>query len=61
MVRSAAKNHAFVTILTSPAQYEALLAEMDAGRGLDSGRRVARFPQFGGKRHGKTSCVGAAN
>ena len=29
MVRSAAKNHAFVTILTDPADYEALLAELD--------------------------------
>ncbi len=29
MVRSAAKNHAFVTILTDPADYGALLAEMD--------------------------------
>ncbi|MDD2324892.1 MAG: bifunctional phosphoribosylaminoimidazolecarboxamide formyltransferase/IMP cyclohydrolase [Alphaproteobacteria bacterium] len=28
MVRSAAKNHAFVTILTSPAQYDELLAQL---------------------------------
>ncbi len=28
MVRSAAKNHAYVTILTDPADYEALLAEL---------------------------------
>ncbi|HAX91264.1 MAG TPA: bifunctional phosphoribosylaminoimidazolecarboxamide formyltransferase/inosine monophosphate cyclohydrolase, partial [Rhodospirillaceae bacterium] len=33
MVRSAAKNHAFVTILTDAAQYEELLAEMKANRG----------------------------
>ena len=30
MVRSAAKNHAFVTILTDPADYPALVAELDA-------------------------------
>jgi len=29
MVRSAAKNHAFVTIVTDPADYSALLAELD--------------------------------
>ena len=29
MVRSAAKNHAFVTILTDPADYPALLAQLD--------------------------------
>ncbi|HAX90711.1 MAG TPA: bifunctional phosphoribosylaminoimidazolecarboxamide formyltransferase/inosine monophosphate cyclohydrolase, partial [Rhodospirillaceae bacterium] len=33
MVRSAAKNHAFVTILTDAAQYQELLAEMKANRG----------------------------
>ena len=33
MVRSAAKNHAFVTILTDPADYAAFLAELDAKDG----------------------------
>ena len=33
MVRSAAKNHAFVTILTDPADYPAFLAELDAKQG----------------------------
>jgi len=33
MVRSAAKNHAFVTILTSPAQYDEVLTEMKANNG----------------------------
>jgi phosphoribosylaminoimidazolecarboxamide formyltransferase/IMP cyclohydrolase len=33
MVRAAAKNHAHVTVLTSPAQYGALLEELDANGG----------------------------
>ena len=33
MVRSAAKNHAFVTIVTDPADYPALIAELDEGDG----------------------------
>ena len=33
MVRSAAKNHAFVAVLTSPEQYPQLLAELDAHDG----------------------------
>ncbi|MFM9827322.1 MAG: bifunctional phosphoribosylaminoimidazolecarboxamide formyltransferase/IMP cyclohydrolase [Sphingomonas sp.] len=44
MVRSAAKNHAFVTILTTPADYDALVAELDANGGattLDTRRRLA--------------------
>ena len=36
MVRSAAKNHAFVTIVTDPADYEALLAEMVLQNGATS-------------------------
>ena len=36
MVRSAAKNHAFVTIVTDPADYEELLAELDANDGATS-------------------------
>ena len=44
MVRSAAKNHAFVTVVTDPQEYEALLAELDANDGatsLDLRRRGA--------------------
>ena len=44
MVRSAAKNHAFVTIVTDPADYGALVAEMDAKGGatsLELRRRLA--------------------
>ena len=33
MVRSAAKNHRYVTVLTSPAQYETVLAQMRANDG----------------------------
>ena len=36
MVRSAAKNHAFVTILTDPADYAGLLAELEAKDGATS-------------------------
>ncbi len=36
MVRSAAKNHQFVTIVTDPADYAALEAELDAGAGAAS-------------------------
>jgi phosphoribosylaminoimidazolecarboxamide formyltransferase/IMP cyclohydrolase len=33
MVRSAAKNHAFVAIVTDPQDYDAVIAEMDANNG----------------------------
>jgi phosphoribosylaminoimidazolecarboxamide formyltransferase/IMP cyclohydrolase len=36
MVRSAAKNHAYVAIVTDPADYAELLAEMDANGGATS-------------------------
>ena len=36
MVRSAAKNHAFVAIVTDPADYAALLADLDANGGATS-------------------------
>jgi len=44
MVRSAAKNHAHVAIVTSPADYAALLAELDANNGattLELRKRMA--------------------
>ncbi|OBX18075.1 bifunctional phosphoribosylaminoimidazolecarboxamide formyltransferase/IMP cyclohydrolase [Erythrobacter sp. QSSC1-22B] len=44
MIRSAAKNHAFVTIVTDPADYDALSAELDArdgATGLEFRRRMA--------------------
>jgi phosphoribosylaminoimidazolecarboxamide formyltransferase/IMP cyclohydrolase len=36
MVRSAAKNHAHVAIVTDPADYDALLGELDANGGQTS-------------------------
>jgi phosphoribosylaminoimidazolecarboxamide formyltransferase/IMP cyclohydrolase len=33
MIRAAAKNHDFVAVITDPAQYDALLAELDANKG----------------------------
>jgi phosphoribosylaminoimidazolecarboxamide formyltransferase / IMP cyclohydrolase len=36
MVRSAAKNHAFVTIVTDPADYDSLIAEMEESGGATS-------------------------
>ena len=36
MVRSAAKNHAFVTILTDPADYSELIGALDASGGMTS-------------------------
>jgi phosphoribosylaminoimidazolecarboxamide formyltransferase/IMP cyclohydrolase len=39
MVRAAAKNHANVAIVTSPARYEAVLAALDSDGGLDDGFR----------------------
>jgi phosphoribosylaminoimidazolecarboxamide formyltransferase/IMP cyclohydrolase len=44
MIRSAAKNHAFVAIVTDPADYPELLAELDANDGastLDLRKRLA--------------------
>ncbi len=44
MIRSAAKNHAFVTVVTDPGDYDALLAELKANNGatsLDLRRRLA--------------------
>ena len=44
MVRSAAKNHAYVACLTDPADYAATIAELDANAGattLDMRRRLA--------------------
>ncbi|WP_267347940.1 bifunctional phosphoribosylaminoimidazolecarboxamide formyltransferase/IMP cyclohydrolase [Sphingomonas sp. GM_Shp_2] len=44
MVRSAAKNHAYVAILTDPSDYDAFLAELaanDGASGIDMRRRLA--------------------
>lgn len=45
MLRSAAKNHAHVAVVVDPDDYEALAAELEAGRGalsLETRRRLAR-------------------
>ena len=45
LIRAAAKNHEFVTVITDPADYDLVLAEMDANAGattLDLHRRLAR-------------------
>jgi phosphoribosylaminoimidazolecarboxamide formyltransferase/IMP cyclohydrolase len=45
MLRSAAKNHAFVTVVVDPDDYGPLLAEMDAGGGavsVETNRRLAQ-------------------
>ena len=39
MVRAAAKNHANVAVVTSPARYDAVLAALDSAAGLDDRRR----------------------
>jgi phosphoribosylaminoimidazolecarboxamide formyltransferase/IMP cyclohydrolase len=43
MIRSAAKNHAFVTVLTEPSQYADVLAEFaaDAGTHIETRQRLA--------------------
>jgi phosphoribosylaminoimidazolecarboxamide formyltransferase / IMP cyclohydrolase len=44
LIRAAAKNHDFITVLTDPADYAAVIAELDAKRGatgLDLRKRLA--------------------
>jgi len=57
MVRSAAKNHGFVTILTDPADYPALLAELDANAGATS---LAFRIRMAGKAYARTASYDAA-
>jgi phosphoribosylaminoimidazolecarboxamide formyltransferase/IMP cyclohydrolase len=57
MVRSAAKNHGFVTILTDPADYPALLAEMEAHDGATSPSFRIRMA---GKAYARTAAYDAA-
>jgi phosphoribosylaminoimidazolecarboxamide formyltransferase/IMP cyclohydrolase len=57
MVRSAAKNHGFVTILTDPADYATLIAEMDANGGATTqGFRT----RMAGKAYARTAAYDAA-
>ncbi|WP_114227463.1 MULTISPECIES: bifunctional phosphoribosylaminoimidazolecarboxamide formyltransferase/IMP cyclohydrolase [Sphingomonas] len=57
MVRSAAKNHAHVAILTDPADYEALTAELDANHGQTS---LALRRRLAGKAYALTASYDSA-
>jgi phosphoribosylaminoimidazolecarboxamide formyltransferase/IMP cyclohydrolase len=57
MVRSAAKNHGFVTILTDPADYPALLEELAANDGATSDAFRIRMA---GKAYARTASYDAA-
>jgi len=48
MIRSSAKNHRYVTVLTSPAQYTSLIAELTANKGSTTfvTRRALAFQAF---------------
>lgn len=56
MVRSAAKNHAFVTIVTDPADYDAVLAEMAAN---DGGTTFALRRMLAGRAYAHTAAYDA--
>jgi len=57
MVRSAAKNHGFVTILTDPADYGALVEEIEANDGATS---EAFRIRMAGKAYARTAAYDAA-
>ena len=57
MVRSAAKNHGFVTILTDPADYATLIAEMDANAGATTQSFRTRMA---GKAYARTAAYDSA-
>ena len=57
MVRSAAKNHGFVTILTDPADYATLIAEMDANEGATT---QAFRTRMAGKAYARTAAYDSA-
>jgi phosphoribosylaminoimidazolecarboxamide formyltransferase/IMP cyclohydrolase len=57
MVRSAAKNHGFVTIVTDPADYPALLEELAANDGATS---LAFRIRMAGKAYARTASYDAA-
>ena len=46
MIRSAAKNHASVTVLTAPGQYGAFLAKLGAGTWTQADRRACALAAF---------------
>ncbi|WP_407875530.1 bifunctional phosphoribosylaminoimidazolecarboxamide formyltransferase/IMP cyclohydrolase [Qipengyuania nanhaisediminis] len=57
MVRSAAKNHGFVTILTDPADYDALVSEMEEH---DDATSQAFRIRMAGKAYARTAAYDAA-
>jgi phosphoribosylaminoimidazolecarboxamide formyltransferase/IMP cyclohydrolase len=57
MLRSTAKNHAFTTICTSPDQYGALMADMEAHQG---GTTLALRKRFAAKAFGTSAAYDAA-
>ncbi len=57
MVRSAAKNHRFVTIVTDPADYGAVIEELDAGDGATS---LAFRTRMAAKAYAATAAYDAA-
>ena len=56
MVRSSAKNHDFVTILTDPTDYPELLSQMATGGGTDLAFRI----RMAGKAYARTAAYDAA-
>jgi phosphoribosylaminoimidazolecarboxamide formyltransferase/IMP cyclohydrolase len=56
MVRSSAKNHAFVTVLTDPADYPELLSALDADGGTSAAFRI----RMAGKAYALTAAYDAA-
>ncbi len=57
MIRSAAKNHKYVTVVTSPGQYEQVIAEMQKNKGAISEQTRSEFARIA---FGMTACYDAA-
>jgi phosphoribosylaminoimidazolecarboxamide formyltransferase/IMP cyclohydrolase len=57
LIRGAAKNHDFVTVVTSPQEYEAVLAEIAANRGAT---RLATRRRLAGQAYARTAAYDAA-
>ena len=56
MIRAAAKNHDFVTVLTEAAQYDAVLAEFKA----DGGTHIATRARLAGEAYARTAAYDSA-
>ena len=56
MIRAAAKNHDFVTVLTESAQYDAVLAEFKA----DGGTHIATRARLAGEAYARTAAYDSA-